>query len=179
MCQASCIHNPRSNKILLLWILLALMLFSGCSSAPKTSSGKVESAAIISQDKSVESRQTLIQIAERLKGKPYRYGGITPRGFDCSGFVHYTYGQAGMPIPRTTKEQYRTARRLSIDEARPGDLLFFRINSRKLSHVGLYVGNGRFIHASTAKKRVTEASLDDPYWHKRLLGVGRIQDVRL
>jgi cell wall-associated NlpC family hydrolase len=115
-----------------------------------------------------------VEIAESLQGKPYQYGGITPKGFDCSGFVHYVYRKAGISIPRTTRDQYRTSRRLSIDLARPGDLLFFRISSRKLSHVGLYAGNGRFIHASTSQNRVAEASLQDPYWLDRLIAVGRI-----
>jgi cell wall-associated NlpC family hydrolase len=173
--QVFCIYKPGSKGILTLWIVLAAMLFSGCSSAPKAPSDTIASTRIISHSQSVESKPTLIEIAEGLKGKPYRYGGVTPKGFDCSGFVHYTYGKAGLSIPRTTGEQYRMAQRLSLDEARPGDLLFFRINSRKLRHVGLYVGNGRFIHASTSRKQVAEASLDEPYWRKRLLGAGRIQ----
>jgi cell wall-associated NlpC family hydrolase len=159
----------------MLWIALTGLLFSGCSSVSKKPSGHVESPRIINQDLSAKPQYSnLVDIAQRLKGKPYRYGGVTPKGFDCSGFVHYAYGKAGLSIPRTTKAQYRMAQRLPIDEARPGDLLFFRINSRKLSHVGLYLGNRRFIHASTSKKQVAEASLDDPYWQKRLLGAGRI-----
>jgi cell wall-associated NlpC family hydrolase len=173
-------------------MLLAVMLFSGCSSAPKAPSDNIASTKIIGQSQPgvastriinprqpVEPNHTLIEIAEGLRGKPYRYGGGTPKGFDCSGFVHYAYSKAGLSIPRTTGEQYRIAQRLSISEARPGDLLFFRINSRKLKHVGLYMGNRRFIHASTSKRRIAEASLDDPYWDKRLLGVGRIHDVQL
>jgi cell wall-associated NlpC family hydrolase len=187
--QASCYDCPGRAKrlfyrgtghiyIAVLWMSLAVMLFSGCSSVSKTKnpSVKVESARIVKQDQTAKPKyNNLVDIAERLKGKPYRYGGVTPKGFDCSGFVHYAYGKAGISIPRTTKAQYRLAQQLSINEAKPGDLLFFRINSRKLSHVGLYVGNRRFIHASTSKKRVAEASLDDPYWQKRLLGAGRIE----
>ncbi|MEJ2618819.1 MAG: C40 family peptidase [Candidatus Thiodiazotropha sp.] len=115
-----------------------------------------------------------MKIAEKLKGSPYRYGGFTPEGFDCSGFVYYAYRQVGKTIPRTTKAQFRASKRLAIEDAQPGDLLFFRINARKLSHVGLYAGNGRFIHASTSRKQIADASLDDTYWNKRLIGVGRI-----
>jgi cell wall-associated NlpC family hydrolase len=190
--HASCIYKPSGNNILTLWILLAVLLFSGCSSAPKAPTDNIAGARIISQSQPkvtstrtikqrqpAESKHALIEIAEGLRGKPYRYGGVTPKGFDCSGFVHYAYDKAGLSIPRTTGEQYQMAQRLSINEARPGDLLFFRINSRKLKHVGLYVGKGRFLHASTSKKRVAEASLEDPYWDKRLLGVGRIHDIQL
>jgi cell wall-associated NlpC family hydrolase len=116
----------------------------------------------------------IVKVAEKLKGKPYRYGGFTPEGFDCSGFVYYAYRQVGKTIPRTTRAQFRASNRLSIEDVQPGDLLFFRINSRKLSHVGLYAGHGRFIHASPSRKQIIDASLDDNYWNKRLIGVGRI-----
>ncbi|MEW8625100.1 MAG: C40 family peptidase [Candidatus Thiodiazotropha sp.] len=115
-----------------------------------------------------------MSIAEKLKGKPYRYGGVTPEGFDCSGLIHYAYRQIGKSIPRTTEGQYRATERISMEDLQPGDLLFFRINSRKLSHVGLYAGNRRFIHASTSKKRVADASLEEAYWNKRLIGAGRV-----
>jgi cell wall-associated NlpC family hydrolase len=149
-------------------------LFSACATAPKPTSSKAKNTRIDKQELSLKTQYTVVEIAEKLKGKPYRYGGVTPKGFDCSGLVHYAYLKAGLSIPRTTRDQYRASRRLSIEKAQPGDLLFFKINSRKLSHVGLYAGNGRFIHASTAKKRVADASLQDPYWRKRLIGIGRI-----
>ncbi|MBW9276081.1 MAG: C40 family peptidase, partial [Candidatus Thiodiazotropha sp. (ex. Lucinisca nassula)] len=66
-----------------------------------------------------------------------------------------------------------------IEQAKPGDLLFFKINSRKLSHVGLYAGNGRFIHASTGQNRVADGSLEDPYWRDRLIGIGRLPVDRM
>ncbi|MCU7805319.1 MAG: C40 family peptidase [Candidatus Thiodiazotropha sp. (ex Lucinoma borealis)] len=124
----------------------------------------------------IEPVQThlVIQIANDLKGKPYRYGGITPKGFDCSGLVHYAYRKAGIVIPRTTEAQYRLSHLISVDQARPGDLLFFRINSRTFSHVGLYAGEGRFIHASISKKKVSDAYLSEPYWQDKLIAVGRI-----
>ncbi|MEW8028166.1 MAG: C40 family peptidase [Candidatus Thiodiazotropha sp.] len=116
----------------------------------------------------------MVKIAESLKGAPYRYGGVTPKGFDCSGLVHYAYLKVGMTIPRTTQDLYRVTQRLPIEKAKPGDLLFFKINSRKLSHVALYAGDGRFIHASIGRNRVTDGSLDDPYWSDRLIGIGRL-----
>jgi cell wall-associated NlpC family hydrolase len=155
-------------------VLFVSVLFSACATAPKPASSKVEKTRIDKQDSTLKNQYTVVDIAEKLKGKPYRYGGVTPRGFDCSGFVHYAYLKAGLSIPRTTRDQYQASQRLPIEKARPGDLLFFRINSRKLSHVGLYAGNGRFIHASTAKKRVADASLQDPYWRNRLIGIGRV-----
>ncbi|MGD8914301.1 MAG: C40 family peptidase [Candidatus Thiodiazotropha sp.] len=148
--------------------------FSACTTVSKPASSKATNTGQEKQDLPLEPTYTVVDIAEGLKGKPYRYGGVTPKGFDCSGFVQYAYRKAGMSIPRTTRDQYRVSQRLPLEKAKPGDLLFFKIDSRKLSHVGLYAGNGRFIHASTAKKRVADALIHDPYWRNRLIGIGRI-----
>jgi cell wall-associated NlpC family hydrolase len=112
-------------------------------------------------------------IAAGLVGRPYRYGGATPRGFDCSGLVHYAHLRAGLVVPRTTRSQWRHARRVPPGTLAPGDLLFFDLEGGKVSHVGIYVGGGRFIHAPSAGRTVTEASLRLPYWRDRLKGAGR------
>jgi murein DD-endopeptidase len=109
-----------------------------------------------------------------MVGAPYRYGGADPRGFDCSGLVYYVYQQAGVEAPRTTTEQYRQSRRVRLSRLLPGDLLFFRISRRKPSHVGIYVGNGRFVHAPSKGKSVDYALLDDDYWREHLIGAGRL-----
>jgi cell wall-associated NlpC family hydrolase len=153
-----------------LGFFIIAILFSGCASVAAPQASHREQ----SWGETEPQRHPVVSIAEKLKGKPYSYGGFTPEGFDCSGFVYYAYRQAGKSIPRTTKAQFQASNRLSIEDAQPGDLLFFRINSRKLSHVGLYAGNGRFIHASTSRKQVADASLNDSYWNRRLIGVGRI-----
>ncbi|PVV08240.1 MAG: hypothetical protein B6D72_16910 [gamma proteobacterium symbiont of Ctena orbiculata] len=155
-------------------LLIFTALLSGCSTVSKPTAHRTDSVKVTKLSPVTNKTHPVVAIAERLKGKPYLYGGVTPKGFDCSGLVHYVYLKAGKSIPRTTRDQYRTSQRLSIKNAQPGDLLFFKINSRKLSHVGLYAGNGRFIHASTKQNRVAAASLDDPYWRKRLIGAGRI-----
>ncbi len=170
------IFNPvsrcrRRSVCLVLLTTLVTTQISGCATVQQPSVGRADEAE---SRLSIESAYPVMEIAESLRGKPYRYGGITPEGFDCSGFVHYVYRKAGLSIPRTTRDQYRTSRRLPIEKAKPGDLLFFRISSRKLSHVGLYAGNGRFIHASTSQNRIADSSLRDPYWHDRLIGVGRV-----
>jgi cell wall-associated NlpC family hydrolase len=159
---------------MVLSILLVTVQFTGCSTVPAQQAGSSKSTSH-KQSAAINRENAVIRIAEKLKGTPYRYGGVTPKGFDCSGLVHYAYSKVGLSIPRTTRDQYRASQRLSLENAQPGDLLFFRIDSRKLSHVGLYAGDGRFIHASTTQKRVADASLEEPYWRKRLIGVGRIQ----
>jgi cell wall-associated NlpC family hydrolase len=106
-------------------------------------------------------------------GVPYEYGGQSPRGFDCSGLVHYAYQRAGVSIPRTTTQLWTAARPVHGDELRAGDLLFFRIDG-KLSHVGLYVGKRRFVHAPQSGRTVAVASLEAPFYRQALIRGGRI-----
>lgn len=99
-----------------------------------------------------------------MVGIPYRYGGNTPEGFDCSGLVHYSYAQAGIDVPRTTQQQRERSRRVSWKAIRPGDILFFNQRGKRSSHVGLYVGNNRFVHAPSSGKRVHASKLTSRYW---------------
>jgi cell wall-associated NlpC family hydrolase len=157
------------------FILLGSVGLSGCASAPP-SQRHLSQAVIPTQTR--ESMQTAPQrglaIARSLIGAPYRYGGADPRGFDCSGLVYYAFRKAGMEIPRTTSGQYRRSRRVAMSRLRPGDLLFFTISRDKPSHVGIYAGDGAFIHAPSSGKSVGYASLDDDYWRTRLIGSGRL-----
>ncbi len=115
----------------------------------------------------------LVALAQQQLGRPYRYGGNSPSGFDCSGLVHYVHREAGFVVPRTSTEQYRQARKVSLAGLAPGDLLFFRISAQKISHVGIYVSNDLFIHSPSSGKGVSYASLDEAYWTERLVGAGR------
>lgn len=142
-------------------ILLAMGL-GGCSLTPLHVS-----------DGRAEGHPRVVAVAERMIGVPYRYGGISPRhGFDCSGLVYYAYRRAGYNIPRTTAGQYDESRRVSSDDLEAGDILFFQIGGEP-SHVGLYIGHGRFIHAPSHGERVSYASLHNDYWRTRLVKVGR------
>ena len=112
--------------------------------------------------------------AAKLVGKPYRYGGASPSsGFDCSGLVQYSFRQAGVPLPRSTDAQLRASKPVRGDMRR-GDLLFFDQEGKKKSHVGIYLGNGRFVHAPSSGKRVRTDTLDSKYWKKHLAEVRRI-----
>lgn len=115
------------------------------------------------------------QQALQLVGAPYRYGGATPRGFDCSGLVHYSYARAGARVPRTTRGQRAHSRRLSAKHLRAGDLLFFNQEGKRASHVGLYIGKNRFVHAPSSGKSVRLSSLANPYWQRHLLEARRPQ----
>ena len=107
-----------------------------------------------------------------MLGKPYRFGGASPRGFDCSGLVYYSYNRAGYSVPRTSQLQYQQSLPVKLSHLQEGDLLFFRIEG-KVSHVGVYLGENRFIHAPSSGKRVSIASLDNPYWKDRFTKAGR------
>lgn len=114
-----------------------------------------------------------VNLATGLIGAPYRWGGATPDGFDCSGLVYYTFGKAGLTVPRTSQAQYQTARPVPIDQAEPGDLVFFGRRGR-ISHVGIYLGDERFVHAPETGRAVTIAHLSDGYYRARFAGAGRI-----
>jgi cell wall-associated NlpC family hydrolase len=122
------------------------------------------------------SKRSVLVKAKSLLGKPYRYGGNHPAtGFDCSGFVQYTHAVAGIDLPRTTYQQLRATHPISRQQLRPGDLIFFRINRKRfVSHVGIYLGNGEFIHSPSSGKHVTIAKLDNPYWRKVYSSAGRV-----
>ena len=104
---------------------------------------------------------------------PYRYGGASPAGFDCSGLVYYVYRLNGIHIPRTTHDQRRTAHPIKLHDLAPGDLIFFHGRRQKAYHVGLYIGEGRFIHASTSQRKVILSHIDNPYWKRKRVTAGR------
>ena len=117
-----------------------------------------------------ERRLQVVRVASQQIGIPYRYGGSSRGGFDCSGLVQYTHRKIGIEVPRTTHSQWKQARTPVRDYLMPGDLLFFRMGTLKGRHVGIYEGNGLFIHAPSSGKRVSRSSLDNPFWQRRLLG---------
>ena len=104
-----------------------------------------------------------------MLGKPYRFGAATPeRGFDCSGLVQWSFLQAGVRLPRNTDEQRLISKPVAASELQPGDLLFFNLEEKKNSHVGIYAGDGLFVHAPSTGKTVRRDRLASPYWKKHL-----------
>ena len=117
-------------------------------------------------------RRELMRVAHHSIGTRYKWGGKTPRqGFDCSGLMQYSYKQIGIKIPRTAGEQRDASRRLSRSQLRPGDMIFFK-TGRRSNHVGIYTGNGEFIHASSGSHRVKKERLDTPYWNRHFVKYG-------
>jgi cell wall-associated NlpC family hydrolase len=111
-------------------------------------------------------------LARKQVGAPYRYGGSSPSGFDCSGLVHYVYGKLGVNLPRKSREMARVGQQVPVHALLPGDLLFFRINRNRVSHVGIYIGNDKFVHATKSGDPVRRDSITNPWWRKRFM-VGR------
>lgn len=160
----------------MLFLLLGLAaLATGCTGAPQQpvarSPGRV-SVEPRPADASVGG--AIAELAMGMVGTRYRYGGMDPtEGFDCSGLVVYAYGQAGYRVPRTSQELFRAARKIAVAEANPGDLMFFQ-DQAKLSHVGIYLGDGQFVHAPASGRTVAIADLGSPYYQEHLVAVGRL-----
>jgi murein DD-endopeptidase len=113
------------------------------------------------------------QHALEVVGTPYIWGGNAPGGFDCSGLVQYSYALAGLELPRVTVKQRTASRAVPRKQLRPGDLLFFHIDGKRYSHIGIYIGDGKFVHAPRTGKFVSTASLDNPYWKRNFGGARR------
>ena len=118
--------------------------------------------------------QTVVSLAQQQLGRPYRYGGVNPNGFDCSGLVFYVHRQLGLEVPRSSRHQFRAAQKVAVDDLLPGDLLFFNISGNTVSHVGIYVAGDLFIHSPSSGKGVSYASLAEEYWQETLAGAGRL-----
>jgi murein DD-endopeptidase len=111
--------------------------------------------------------------AKSMVGAPYRWGGDSPGGFDCSGLVYYSYGRAGATVPRTSQQLFHAARPVALNDVRSGDLVFFRVGG-KVSHVGIYLDEGRFVHAPNSGKRVEVASLSNGWYERNFIRAGRL-----
>jgi len=115
----------------------------------------------------------LSSTALSLRGAPYRNGGSTPDGFDCSGFVQYVFELNGLAVPRATREQFRMGRSIDRDHLAPGDLVFFSTVAPGASHVGIAIGNDEFVHAPSSRGVVRVERLSADYWRRRYIGARR------
>lgn len=119
-------------------------------------------------------RERLIVFAKRLMHLPYRFGGNGPFGIDCSAYVQKVYSLIGLNLPRSAREQFHLGEKIRKEDLAVGDLVFFRTYASFPSHVGIYLGNNLFIHASSKTKKVTIDSLETPYYLKRFIGARKL-----
>ncbi len=167
---------------LLLAVLLALAfavssLAALFSSPPETvvAAGPTAPAAPNSDNPDV------VALAYGQSGMPYVWGGASPQtSFDCSGLVQWVYRQVGVNLPRTAQMQYNATERVAVADLRAGDLVFFQLTyyspGEPITHVGIYVGNGRMINAPTTGDVVREMPVfSDPYWNAHYAGAGRVR----
>ena len=118
---------------------------------------------------------SLIKFATSLLGSKYRYGGESPKGFDCSGFVRYVFKQFGIDLVHSSAGQFKSlSRKVDKSDLTSGDLVFFGSSAKKINHVGIYIGDNKFIHASTPKTGVIISSLSESYYSTRYQGARRI-----
>ena len=137
---------------------------------------QIGSQLSVGKDKAGDQAAGMVEQAMGLLGVPYRRGGSSEKtGFDCSGFVRYLYEKSvGQILPRRAVDQARATEVIDRDELQPGDLVFFNTMRRAFSHVGIYVGDGKFIHAPRTGKAVDIADMRSAYWQKRFNGARRV-----
>ena len=139
-------------------------IYSGVSSAPTAPSDPEYSAA----------GQTIVDAAKKYMGVPYVWAGTSPSGFDCSGFVYYVYKECGYSINRTAASIYENGVFVEKSDLKVGDAICFASSANYIGHVGIYIGGGEFIHASSSGGQVTINRLDENYYTRNYVGARRI-----
>jgi len=151
-------------------------ILAACSTTPP------HSTPVVSQEQFGEQVAPTIGDEVALRaisqvGTPYRYGGADLDGFDCSGLVYFIHRELGMTVPRTAAEQYAASKPVNVRSLAPGDLLFFRTTrGKRITHVAIYAGGGRFVHAPQTGRTIELRDLQDDYYGPRLVGAGRLYD---
>jgi cell wall-associated NlpC family hydrolase len=157
--------NPGDRAAGLPGLVAAVLLMAGCAGTPTVDDPRPATSDV---------RGPVVQLALSMVGVRYRYGGADPAaGFDCSGLVYYTFTSNGHAVPRTSQDQFNAAHKIPLAEAAEGDLVFFR-DQQRLSHVGIYLGDSRFVHAPSSGGAVSVARIDAPYYQRHLVAVGRL-----
>ena len=153
-------------------ILLALSSTAYAESPMADPATQASLAALTSPDKT----QNVLLYALSLNGARYKFGGISAdTGFDCSGFVSHVFHQVGLALPHNTRGISNAGEHITQTELKPGDLVFFNTLRRAFSHVGIYLGDNRFIHASSSTSGdVMISNLNEQYWSKRFDGARRL-----
>jgi cell wall-associated NlpC family hydrolase len=165
--------GPVKTLAALLWLPIAAATLA---QEPAETPGSETPAPAATAAKLSERAANLLFHALSLIGAPYKFGGgDAASGFDCSGFVRHTFAAAlDMPLPRSSYAMSRLGQPVERDQLQPGDLLFYNTLKRRFSHVGIYLGDGRFIHAPSRGKQVEIVDMNDRYWQRRFDGARRL-----
>jgi len=162
--------------LILILTLLLLISFTGCTDKPQHHPKKPRYTIDKPSIKYTPSKKNLEKMVKQLQGSPYVWAEEGPTAFDCSGFTYYMYGSMGIELPRTARAQAKVGRRISSSQLQYGDLIFFATNKHKkhkITHVGMYLGNGWFTHASTVKHEVIYSNLFKSKYYKHKLRICR------
>lgn len=156
-------------------VVFTSLVMGGCASTQSLQTGTAaHQYSPVEAAPGSTKAEKLWQAFERYQGTPYQYGGATSRGFDCSGFITTAYREGlGQQLPRTTSQMLRYGDVVQPENVKPGDIVFFRI-AGKDQHAGIYMGDNRFIHASTSSG-VTMSELNGYYWKDRFSGARRFE----
>ena len=169
--------NLSLQRVLLAALLMALAFLAGCGSTqplkdqPQPTTRDSTAADV---PKRRDRAASAVTAALAQVGVPYRYGGMDRNGFDCSGLVYYAYREAGLQLARTTAGLWETLQPVPKNALRSGDVLFFNIEG-KVRHVGIYIGNGRFVHAPSSGRSVQIENLNSGFYRQALVRAGRDQ----
>jgi cell wall-associated NlpC family hydrolase len=168
-----------ARKICIFALTITLLgAIAGCASQPqdervsKPPSATERQPRVLARPRPAGVGQRAATAALQQVGVPYRYGGSSSSGFDCSGLVQFSYARAGKNVARTTRQLWSTTRSVRRADLRVGDLLFFNFEG-KMSHVGLYIGEQRFVHAPSSGRKVSIASLTSPVYAKAFVRAAR------
>jgi hypothetical protein len=178
MQQNTLLCRPRSVSEKLRFLSAFLFLLSALSLSPSADTFASPSAENLSLQsgagKTVCSMKNFFSDVKQFFGIRYRFGGQTPAGFDCSGFVRFMYDRVfSTKLPRTSIEMSTIGKKVERSELKPGDLVFFQTRGNRISHVGIFVGNDTFVHSSVSKG-ITEDKLQQNYYDKRFAGAVRV-----
>ncbi len=139
---------------------------------------KEQTAALLGKWNSPDERRLFVRVAMGFLGAPYRFGGSSVRGLDCSAFVKKIYELFNVSLPRTAREQSRVGKRVARNELEEGDLVFFNTSRRALGHVGIYIGNNEFVHAASGRSRAVKIdTLDKSYYDKHFIKAVRLKSL--
>jgi LysM repeat protein len=139
---------------------------------------KEQTAALLGKWNSPDERRLFVRVAMGFLGAPYRFGGSSVRGLDCSAFVKKIYELFNVSLPRTAREQSRVGKRVARNELEEGDLVFFNTRRRALGHVGIYIGNNEFVHAASGRSKAVKIdTLDKPYYDTHFIKAVRLKSL--